>query len=169
MATVQRYTTLISVSCFIGILLSVYALYVEMKAEEDNNYEALCDISEHISCTKVFLSGYGRGFGIIGQIFGENSPLNLPNGFYGIGFYLIMSLLNQSRSLSISRLLVILNIISNLLSLYLAYLLYFVLEDFCVVCVSIYGVSFVNLILSLKRHSAVINEQKARKSLKKSK
>lgn len=40
----------------IGIILSIYAYYVETQSELDSNYEAMCDINEHISCTKVFSS-----------------------------------------------------------------------------------------------------------------
>lgn len=40
----------------IGVILSIYAYYVEIQSEKDSNYEALCDINEHISCTKVFSS-----------------------------------------------------------------------------------------------------------------
>lgn len=98
----------------IGIILSIYAYYVETQSELDSNYEAMCDINEHISCTKVFSSKwdlhkilfkqkkkncyannsrYGKGFGIIGLIFGENSILNQPNGLTGIFFYLLLAIL----------------------------------------------------------------------------
>lgn len=40
----------------IGVILSIYAYYVEIQSEKDSNYEALCDINEHISCTNVFSS-----------------------------------------------------------------------------------------------------------------
>lgn len=39
-----------------AVLISIYSFHVETRAEEDSNYEALCDISEKISCTKVFNS-----------------------------------------------------------------------------------------------------------------
>lgn len=40
----------------LGVLISIYAFHVETRHEEDPNYEALCDISERVSCTKVFSS-----------------------------------------------------------------------------------------------------------------
>ncbi len=42
---------------------------------------------------------------------------------------------------------------ANLGSVYLGYILYFVLEDICVVCVSTYVVNFVLLMLTLLRIS----------------
>ena len=51
-------------------------------------YKALCDIDETHSCSNVFNSTYGRGFGIVGKLMGdEKHPLNVPNSLYGIGFY----------------------------------------------------------------------------------
>lgn len=40
----------------VGVLISIYAFHVESRHEQDNTYEALCDISERVSCTKVFSS-----------------------------------------------------------------------------------------------------------------
>ena len=42
--------------CFIGICLSYYAYFVETTKEVDNDYQAMCDISPSISCSKVFTS-----------------------------------------------------------------------------------------------------------------
>lgn len=52
----DKYSWKILCSCLIGFGLSLYSLNVEMNAEEDENYSAMCDISERISCTKVFTS-----------------------------------------------------------------------------------------------------------------
>lgn len=57
-----------------------------------------------------------------------------------------------TSNLIAARVQITLTLISNGLSLYLAYLLYFVLDDFCVVCVSTYGVNFMNMVLTLNRY-----------------
>lgn len=85
----------IAFCCMIGVLLSIYALNIEIHAESDSSYEALCDISEHVSCSKVFTSKYGKGFGIIAPIFGEKSMLNQPNPLYGIFFYSLIGFLSE--------------------------------------------------------------------------
>ena len=41
----------------LGLLLSIYAYYVEEKYEKDSNYKPICDIDpDRISCTKVLTS-----------------------------------------------------------------------------------------------------------------
>lgn len=44
--------------CVIGLILSVYALHVELSHERDPEYRAMCDLGESVSCSKVFSSRY---------------------------------------------------------------------------------------------------------------
>jgi len=132
-----------------GIGLSAYAFYVEKKSHENENYVPMCDINQEISCSKVFNSEFGRGFGLVGKYLGDDHPANQPNSLYGIVFYsfmLLMSLFNR-------RMLASLQILFSLgacgMSCYLGYLLYFVLKDLCVVCVATYAVNFLQLLFSL--------------------
>ena len=43
-------------ACIFGIALSIYALYVEMTKLQNRDFKAMCDISETMSCSKVFTS-----------------------------------------------------------------------------------------------------------------
>lgn len=45
-----------AVLCVCGFILSLYAYHVETSKERDENYTAMCDIKEHMSCTAVFSS-----------------------------------------------------------------------------------------------------------------
>lgn len=42
--------------CLLGLGLSIYSYIVELEIEQDENYKAMCDINEHMSCTKAFKS-----------------------------------------------------------------------------------------------------------------
>jgi len=78
----------------VGLILSGYSYYVHMAKKADENYVALCDFDETISCSKVFTSKYGKGFGLVELITGEEEhPLNQPNSLYGIIFYATLGLL----------------------------------------------------------------------------
>lgn len=46
----------IHLTCFFGMGLSYYAYVVETTKEHDGSYVAMCDISEHMSCSKAFMS-----------------------------------------------------------------------------------------------------------------
>ncbi|GAB0086738.1 Vitamin-K-epoxide reductase (warfarin-sensitive) [Sergentomyia squamirostris] len=151
-----QLSPLLVVSSLIGLLLSIYTTHVEIQLESDHDYEALCDLNAKISCTKVFSSRYGRGFGIINMILEEDSILNQPNGLFGVFFYTLMALLSFVSDSKVAQVQVILCVISNILSLYLAYLLYFILEDFCIVCVSTYVINAANLYFSTKRYKKLL-------------
>lgn len=47
---------------------------------------------------------YGKGFGIIGKVLGEDSMLNLPNGFLGTMFYGAVALLCMLNHILIKHL-----------------------------------------------------------------
>lgn len=52
----EQYAAAIAIACLIGTGLSLYSYYVATKLDEDGAYEAMCDISEQISCTKLYTS-----------------------------------------------------------------------------------------------------------------
>lgn len=45
-----------------GLALSYYSYVVETAKEQDENYEAMCDISERVSCTKAFMSEWVNSY-----------------------------------------------------------------------------------------------------------
>ncbi|KAM7398459.1 hypothetical protein PAMA_006391 [Pampus argenteus] len=137
--------------CLLGILLSLYAFHVEREKAQDPSYKAMCDVSSSISCSKVFSSRWGRGFGLLGSIFGNDSALNQPNSVYGIGFYAFQLLLGMTVSAMAALILMTTSILSVVGSLYLGYILYFVLKDFCIICITTYALNFILFILNYKR------------------
>jgi len=162
--TIKRCQVTIGVLCLTGTLLAGYAYYVEVAKEFNPDYQAMCDISAYISCSKVFTSKYGKGFGIIGELLGNDHPLNQPNSVFGAAFYFLLIILGLTKLSGYAAAQHYLALSSNIMSLYLAYLLYFVLQDFCVICVSTYIVNILLTIVTYIRVQACIElEAKSKK------
>lgn len=144
----------------LGFLLSIYALYVEYKALLDDSYEAFCDISAEISCSKVFLSEYGKVFSKLG-IVPKDSLLDQPNALYGsifyviIGFFIFFFSENQVGKLIILGL----STLSMVLCAYLSYILTEILQDKCIICFSTYICNFAIFLYSvyIQRNSVLLN------------
>ncbi|XP_044160555.1 vitamin K epoxide reductase complex subunit 1-like protein 1 [Bufo gargarizans] len=137
--------------CALGIALSVYAYHVETSRGKDAEYRALCDINPSISCSKVFTSRWGRGFGLVENILGAQSLLNQPNSVFGVVFYALQILLGFSGLVVATVTLLVTSLVSIAGSLYLAYVLFYILEDFCVICITTYVLNFILLLLNVKR------------------
>lgn len=114
----------------IGLLLSLYTLKVEHKIATKPRAAAVCDISDHVSCTRAFTSEYGKTFGV-------------SNGAWGLIYYLVVL---SVATAGFGMILPWLTGAAVLGSCYFAYNLYFKLKDFCVVCTSVY---IVNILLFL--------------------
>lgn len=108
-------------------------------------------------CSSVYLSRlvqswrWGRGFGLLGSIFGKDGVLNQPNSVFGLIFYILQLLLGMTASAVAALVLMTSSIVSVVGSLYLAYILYFVLKEFCIICVTTYVLNFLLLIINYKR------------------
>ncbi|KAJ1184839.1 hypothetical protein NDU88_001636 [Pleurodeles waltl] len=137
--------------CALGILLSVYAFHVERELERDPQYRALCDLNQWVRCAPVFASRWGRGFGLLGSIFGQDSVLNQPNSVFCLIFYVLQMLLGLTVSAVAALILMTSSIVSVVGSLYLAYVMYFALKGFCIICVATYLLNFILLIINYKR------------------
>jgi len=113
----------------IGFLLSLYAVYIEHRAKPG---KAICDINEHISCTKAFQSEYGKTFGV-------------SNAIGGLLFYVLVFVL---ALLNYNEYVFYLAVLSVLGSIYLGYISYAKLKNFCLVCSAIYVVNILLLVFS---------------------
>ena len=153
--------------CVVGVCLSSYAVHVEHMKEANPDFEALCDINASVSCSKVFSSPQGKIWSYFGLI-PKDSVLDVPNAVYGVAFYSLIIVLDQTpafrKSAVAMNLMVLLAVFGCILSLYLAYVLKFVLQDFCIVCVSTYVCNIVVLVGALNRYklSAAVKKNKSR-------
>ncbi len=126
----------------LGLVLSVYVIYVEYMTHHADNYKALCDISETVSCSKAFMSEYAKFFSYVGLV-RENSVLDVSNATYGMLFYIIYALVSISGSSYTRKMvLLILSVLSMALSAALSYILAVIMRDKCVVCFLTYACNF---------------------------
>lgn len=119
----------------IGIVLSLYTLYLHWKLSRAASYKAVCDLNDRFSCSKTIASEEGKIFGI-------------PNGVYGIVFYAVLLILTFSDFTNYIFPLIFSGVIA---SLYFAYNLYFKVKTVCLVCNSIYVVNILLFIFALRQ------------------
>ncbi|KAL5257460.1 hypothetical protein ACHWQZ_G012413 [Mnemiopsis leidyi] len=150
----------VKLACVAGLLISVYALWIEHQVMTRSNYLALCDLHQYASCSRVLSSKYSKGFGIIGPTLGDESPLNQPNCLYGILFFLIYLTLDTiSQSFFVKQLKFTLSASSIVMSLYLAYILAFVLVDLCLICLATYVVNIGLAVPAFENYFAALDQQ----------
>lgn len=122
----------VAIVSIIGFMVCLYGLFVEMKFKKNRNYKAVCDISDHISCTKTFSSPWGSIFGI--------SNIQL-----GLVAYLIMFVVALIGKTCLAFLLATGFMIT---SIFFAYILFTKVKTFCLICVSTYVINLILFILT---------------------
>ncbi|CBN75221.1 conserved unknown protein [Ectocarpus siliculosus] len=136
----------------IGLCLSLYAVYVEHKNEEDSSYEAMCDVSERMSCSKVLMSEWGHILSQLG-VLPKGHQFDLANATLGVLYFaavFLHRLFPLSSCQAKAKVVFALTVPVVGVSLYLMYILLVVLQDICLICVSIYGVNLAVLVLSYR-------------------
>ena len=116
----------------LGLVASLYAFFVERKVRFDVSYKPMCDINNRISCTRAFTSPYGK-------------LLGFSNTIIGILFYATVLV---ADFLGFEMLVFGLSFAACVGTILLAYLLYFRIKSFCLVCTSIYVINVLLLIFS---------------------
>uniref|UniRef100_A0A8R1Y0L0 vitamin-K-epoxide reductase (warfarin-sensitive) n=1 Tax=Onchocerca volvulus TaxID=6282 RepID=A0A8R1Y0L0_ONCVO len=136
---------------FMGLAISVYALYVQHNLDNDINYQPVCDIAYYVSCSKTFRSPFAKGFGVTSFIFGADHTLTQKNPVYGCLFYTFIFLLQFIHCSWARKLSQILLVFANLLSIYLFFILIY-LRTVCAVCVCNYVINALLLYFSFQKH-----------------
>lgn len=116
----------------IGFAICVYGYIVERNFAKNPSYHAACDISDRVSCTKLFTSKYGKMFGV-------------SNIILGMIFYITMTVLAY---LGMTTLVFYGAVIAFLGTVVFAYISYVVMKVVCPLCTSIYVVNIALLIVS---------------------
>ncbi len=117
-----------------GFTLSLYGYFTERRILLDRNYKPACDLSDKISCSKPILSEYGQLFFV-------------SNALVGMAFYALLFLI---AVLGFGKVAFVLSCGAIGASMVLAYLLYFKVGSFCLICNAIYAVNIALFILSLQ-------------------
>ena len=115
-----------------GLLISAYALRVDIKSRKSKGYKPICDINDKISCTAALTSGFGHLFGF-------------SNAYFGLAFYALVLILAAVDQMTFVFYLAILAI---LYSIYSAGVLVFKIKSLCLVCISLYIINILLLIFS---------------------
>ncbi|GFH48084.1 hypothetical protein CTEN210_04560 [Chaetoceros tenuissimus] len=158
--------------CVIGVVLSLYALYVEHKTShkyeqsttttsetstmggifgEEEEFKALCDIeSIGASCSQVFALPEGRMLTYFG-IVEEGSILDVPNAMLGFLYYTIIFLSESflPKTSIVKKLTVVMNCMAMSSSIFLGTKLY-QLRELCVLCISTHILNTLLLIYYVK-------------------
>lgn len=150
----NKITRLLFSSC--GLALSLYAYYVTQNVIHNReSYTAYCDLNQKVSCTKLFFSRYGNGFGIMQYIFGQDSWINLSNFIAWSALYMLTILLNIISPIGRRvELLTAVHGIMCTLSVWNVYALY-QLKNICMVSVVMYVINFLSFFLSFKRYNEI--------------
>lgn len=123
----------IIILAIIGFCISLYTYTVEKKVRNEPTYQAACDLSDRVSCTKPMRSPYANLF-------------YFSNAVAGMLYYVLVALL---AAFDFNLLLQIATIAGFLVSVVMAYLLYVKVQSLCILCTSLYIINIALLILSL--------------------
>lgn len=154
----------VAMLAMLGCAIATYALSVEAHMDEDG-YEAMCDISAVISCTEVFRSPYAHPLSLWGLVpVGDALDIGLASaGILLYGAYLLAAFLWDVIPFRKPLFLAVASG-SATFSLYLLYVLKFILGDFCIVCTGFHVVNFSMLAVAVfeYRDSATAPSKKVR-------
>jgi len=123
--------TMIALLALIGLLIATYMIYAKTRKSKNTHYRAICDLSDRVSCTKVFETKYSRLLGVPNALLG------------GIMYFTIFILANLGYPSAVT-------IISGLGVLMSAYLAYGLVKEkiVCIMCIASYVITCAIFILS---------------------
>lgn len=122
-----------------GIAVSLYALYTEKQLAANPFYEPAC-VTKWGSCATVFSSDYAFLLSKWGLV-ARHGPLDFSLAFLGVVNYTLYFVIPTSwiRYLATA---------SCCFSVYLLYVLKYILKDFCIVCTTFHLINFSMLLVT---------------------
>ena len=145
--------------CLAGTLFSSYALYVNYAHKNDNNFTPV------FGSTTAFSSEFGKGLG--GLVKGENFIGNLLNSTLGVVFYIFMAMISHGalwENAKASKVRLFFSIASGVPSLWLGYILMFILHVSCGVSFMVYGINAALIWINWNKFMELKNKNDNKKS-----
>ena len=126
----------------VGFAVSLYALHVEHSMAANPFYEPSC-VTKWGSCAAVFSSSYAHLLSHWGLV-ERKSALDLSLASMGAANYFVFAMfpLWPFPAHTKAKMLLGISFASCIFSIYLLYVLKYVLKDFCVVCTTFHAVNF---------------------------
>lgn len=136
--------TFVTTLCILGITICIYAIEIETTESSGKKGQRMCDVNDSMSCTLVLTSKYSH---MTKLMFGlrDDSFFNKSNAQYGLLFYVCLLASQFYPFTSIpyhSYLFLGATVASVLASLGLAWILWKILRNFCMICVCMYFINF---------------------------
>jgi uncharacterized membrane protein len=117
----------------LGLLASVYALYVHYRLQSDPTYVSVCEVNESVSCQQVLTSQYGSLFGV---------PVAAGGAIWSLLASMLAAFgLKNPKSETASRVSGYLFLLATLglaSVFYFGYISFFVLKTACPICLTMY-------------------------------
>jgi len=126
--------TIVLILALIGLAISIYGITVERNLQQNMQYKATCDINDQVSCTRPMLSEY-------------NKMLGISNIWASALYYCAMIILSF---LDLQTITLVLALAGVAVSAVFAYILYFKIRSFCLICTSLYIVNIALVIVLLR-------------------
>jgi uncharacterized membrane protein/protein-disulfide isomerase len=117
----------------LGLIASVYALYVHYRLQSDPTYVSVCEVNESVSCQQVLTSQYGSVSGV---------PVAAGGAIWSLLVFLLAAFgLKEPKSETTSRVAGYIFVLSTLglaSVFYFGYVSFFVLKTACPICITMY-------------------------------
>jgi uncharacterized membrane protein/protein-disulfide isomerase len=141
-----RLRWLLVASALIGLAVSGASIWVHYRLLTDPTYISPCDVGATFNCTEVYLSRYGSMAGVPVAVGGVI--------WFGLAGLIAWFARADGRPSAAAAYLTVLGILGLGVSLYLAYVSWFVLKSGCLLCMATYAAVLAILVLA-SRASAV--------------
>jgi uncharacterized membrane protein len=143
-----RLRWLLVASALIGLAVSGASTWVHYRLLTDATYISPCDVGATFNCTEVYLSRYGSMAGVPVAVGGVI--------WFGLAVLMAGFARTDGRPSAAAAYLTVLGVIGLGVSLYLAYVSWFVLKSGCLLCMATYAAVLAVLVLATRASSVPI-------------